>query len=168
MRKIYNIFYDIVIVVLILLVAAVLIPKLCFGCEMKAVLTGSMEPELPIGSLIVIRPVEYEDIQVGDDITFVRDQNLNLVTHRVVAKDDATRHITTKGIANNIPDAPTVYENVVGKVVFDIPLVGYLVIALETKKGKIIAGIVIIAFLLISTIIDKLLDDGSKSKTEEK
>lgn len=155
------------IVVLVLMLAAVLIPKLCFGVEMKAVMTSSMEPELPVGSLLIIIPTEYEDIHIGDDITFVRDENLTLVTHRVIAKDDAAQKITTQGIANNTADAPTSYQNVVGKVFFHIPYIGYLVILLSTTKGKIIAVILIIAVMLISLLTDKYSKEKSKATYED-
>lgn len=156
------------IIVLLLLLAAVLVPKLCFGVEMKAVMTSSMEPELPVGSLLVISPTEYNDIQIGDDITFVRDANLTLVTHRVISKDDETQKITTQGIANNVSDAPTSYENVVGKVVWSIPYIGYLVIFLGKPQGKIIAVTLIISLLAISFLIDNYSSDREKSKETNK
>ena len=156
------------VIVLLLLLAAVLVPKLCFGMEMKAVMTSSMEPELPVGSLLVISPTDYDDIQIGDDITFVRDANLTLVTHRVISKDDETQKITTQGIANNVSDAPTSYENVVGKVVWSIPYVGYLVIYLGKPQGKIIAVTVIISLLAISFLIDKYSSDKEKTNKNNK
>lgn len=156
------------IILLLLLLAAVLVPKLCFGFEMKAVMTSSMEPELPVGSLLVISPTDYDNIQIGDDITFVRDANLTLVTHRVISKDDETQKVTTQGIANNVPDTPTSYENVVGKVVWSIPYIGYLVIFLGKPQGKIIAVTLIISLLAISLLIDNYSSDREKSKETNK
>lgn len=122
---------------------------------MKAVLTSSMEPEIPVGSLVIINPVPYDDINIGDDITFIRDSNLTLVTHRVIKKDDETQQITTQGIANNSPDKPTSYVNVVGKVELHIKYIGYLVIWTSTLKGKIICGIIIAALVAFSILISK-------------
>lgn len=133
---------------------------------MKAVMTSSMEPELPVGSLLIITPTDYENIQIGDDITFVRDESLTLVTHRVIEKDNLSQKITTQGIANNTSDAPTSYQNVVGKVVWHIPYVGYLVIFLSTAQGKIISIILIVALLSISMLFDKY--DSKNSKQENK
>lgn len=135
---------------------------------MKAVMTSSMEPELPVGSLLIIVPSEYDDIHIGDDITFVRDEKLTLVTHRVIAKDDTTQKITTQGIANNTADAPTSYQNVVGRVVMHIPCIGYPVILLSTAKGKIIAVVLIIAIMSISILADKYSKDKLKETTDEK
>ena len=156
----------VLIVVLVLLLAAVLVPKLCLGVEMKAVMTSSMEPELPVGSLLVIVPADYEDINIGDDITFIRDENLTLVTHRVISKDDTSQKITTQGIANNTADAPTSYQNVLGKVALHIPYIGYAVILLSTTKGKIIAVILILALLSISILTDKYGKDKAKTTSD--
>ena len=159
MKKLGNIISNFLLAILILLLAAILTIRFIFNMELKAVLTPSMEPELPVGSLLLISPAAYQDIQIGDDITFVRDESLTLVTHRVVKKDDSTEQITTKGLANTTPDAPTSYDNVVGKVVFHIPLVGYIVIWTADLSGKIICGIIIAALVAVSIIFS-----GSKQK----
>ena len=155
MKKLVSFLSDILIILLLLTVGATLALKYIGHAEMKAVLTGSMEPELPVGSLLVILPVSYEEIQIGDDITCVRDQNLTLVTHRVIEKDDETKSITTQGIANNAPDTPTRYENVVGRVEYHVPYAGYLVIWTSDKKGKIICGILISALVAISLLFSQ-------------
>ncbi|MGN0536804.1 MAG: signal peptidase I [Acutalibacteraceae bacterium] len=155
MRKVGNVISTVLIVILAVLLCTVLVLKLCFGVEMKAVLTGSMEPELSVGSLLIITPTEYEDINIGNDITFVRDKNMTLVTHRVIAKDDENKQITTQGIANNTPDAPTSYDNVVGKVSFSIPYLGYIIIWTSDLKGKIIVCIIIAALVAISLFFGK-------------
>ncbi len=134
---------------------------------MKAVMTGSMEPDLPVGSLLIIKPAEYDEIKIGDDITFVRDRNLTLVTHRVIAKDDETQKITTQGIANNSADNPTSYGNVVGKVIFSIPYVGYFVIWTSDLKGKIICGIIIVALVALSILFSKPESEENAEKGKQ-
>lgn len=168
MRKAGNIISTVIIIILAVLLCTVLVMKLCFGVEMKAVLTGSMEPELPVGSLLIITPTQYEDINTGDDITFVRDKNLTLVTHRVISKDDANRQITTQGIANNTPDAPTSYDNVVGKVSLSIPYLGYIIIWTSDLKGKIIALIIIAALIAISIFLGKEPEKQKDSDENDK
>ena len=164
MKKPVNIISSVLLVAVAAALAAILVLKLICGMEMKAVMSGSMEPELPVGSLLVIKPVPYEEIEVGDDITFVRDANLTLVTHRVIEKDDSARLITTQGIANNTPDNPTSFDNVVGKVVFHIPLAGYLVIWTSTLQGKIIAGIIIVSLVATSLLFPDCKKGGKKQK----
>ena len=126
------------------------------GIELKAVLTGSMEPELPVGSLLIVAPTDFEKINVGDDVTFVADSNLTIVTHRVISKDNKDRKFTTQGIANNVADNPILYDNVVGVVRASIPMLGYIVIWLNTLMGKIIAiGIIALLFVLSMFTKDK-------------
>lgn len=168
LKKLLNILSTLIIILLTILLLAVLVPKLYFDVEMKAVMTSSMEPELPVGSLLIISPTDYDNIQIGDDITFIRDKNLTLVTHRVISKDDEQQTITTQGIANNVADAPTTYDNVVGKVVWHIPYLGYLVIWLGTPQGKIIAVVLIISLLAISLLFDKYSSDKEKETVKEK
>ncbi len=168
MKKVGNFLSTLLLVLLLAALAAVLVAKLLFGVEMRAVLTPSMEPELPVGSLLIIKPTAYEDIKIGDDITFVRDKKLTVVTHRVIEKDDETKHLTTQGIANNTADAPTIYENVIGKVVFHIPLVGYLIMWTSDLKGKIICGIIIAALVALSILLSETEKEEKESKKEEK
>lgn len=167
MKKVGNFLSTLLLVLLLAALAAVLVAKLLFGVEMRAVLTPSMEPELPVGSLLIIKPTAYEDIKIGDDITFVRDKKLTVVTHRVIEKDDETKHLTTQGIANNTADAPTIYENVIGKVVFHIPLVGYLIMWTSDLKGKIICGIIIAALVALSILLSETEKEEKESKKEE-
>lgn len=166
MKKLGSFLSDVIIMLLLLAVGAVLALKFIGNAEMKAVLTGSMEPELPVGSLLVILPVAYDDIQIGDDITCVRDASLTLVTHRVIEKDDDTQTITTQGIANNAPDSPTHYENVVGRVAYHVPYLGYLVIWTADLKGKIICGILIAALVAFSLLFSQ--EEGKSGANKNK
>ena len=159
-----NLFFKFLSNSLLVLLATCLVgvvtARLC-GIQFRAVLTSSMEPDLPVGSLIVIVPTAFEDIQVGDDITYVRDKNLTIVTHRVISKDETNHYLTTQGIQNNAPDVPTMYDNVIGVARFHIPVLGNLVIWLDTTWGKIIAFATVAALVLISLLFDS---DGKKEK----
>ena len=86
-----------------------------------------MEPAYPTGSLIYVRRCDAADVRVGDVITFVLNEELELATHRVVAIDEARRQFTTQGDANETPDGtPVAFENLVGTPVFAIPGLGYV------------------------------------------
>ncbi len=162
MKRLGQILSTFVIVILVICIVLVLVPKL-FGVHFFVVTSGSMEPDLPVGSIVVVVPTEYEDIQIGDDISFVRDKQLTVVTHRVIEKNDAEKELTTQGIANNVPDLPTIYENVVGVVIFNLPFVGNILQWIETLQGKIIAITVILALLIISLLIGKIVTNKKKN-----
>jgi len=98
-------------------------PKRIFGFSFCSVLTGSMQSEIPIGSLVLVRQVDPNTLEIGDDITYMRSANTT-VTHRIIDiienyQGTGKRGFQTKGIENTIPDLKIVMaDNIVGKVVF--------------------------------------------------
>lgn len=67
--------------------------------------------------MLVLKPVEFSDLQEGDVVTYIINGG-TMVTHRVVSIDRTAGTVTTKGDANNSEDAPVKKENIVGKVIF--------------------------------------------------
>ena len=119
------------------------------------VLTGSMLPEIDPKDVVVTKKVYGKDLKVGDIITFIpsdsRISNI-IVTHRILNKyyDATTNKYTyqTKGDANNTPDFTLAEDqNIIGKVIFKIPKVGYVQDLLATRGGLII--IVLIPSLIV-------------------
>jgi signal peptidase len=100
-----------------------------FGFSFFMVLTGSMEREIPEGSLVIVKQTEPNAVEVGDDITFLSDKD-NTITHRVIRiyenyEGSGARGFVTKGLENPMPDAEIVYaDNMVGRVVFHLAGVG--------------------------------------------
>jgi signal peptidase I len=93
------------------------------GHSMFRVMTGSMEPSIPLDSLIVVKKTEPSELEVGDVISFYsKDPSLDgaVNTHRIVAIEEDGGHysFTTKGDANNVEDHYTTTESdLIGKVV---------------------------------------------------
>jgi len=143
-----------------------------FGLRVDAVLSGSMEPELKVGSLVVTRSVEPETIAVGDIITF-RPTTVgeNLITHRVIGiGQSSSLYFETKGDANEDPDPFTVpARNLVGKISFHASYWGYATEFLKTPLGflfaVVIPGSILIALYIIS--IWRALTRNSKQKANE-
>lgn len=125
----------IVIIVAVILSALILtVPKL-FGRSVYHVESGSMAPEIPVGSLIYVKTVEPETIQQGDIITYVLEGST--ITHRVVENHFVEGEMVTKGDANEQEDIHLVpYANVVGKVSSHIPVLGKLLVVYSTGLGK--------------------------------
>ncbi|WP_370249435.1 signal peptidase I [Nocardioides sp.] len=112
------------------LVLTVLLPRVA-GAVPYTVLTGSMAPALPPGTLVVVRPVAPADVAVGDVVTYqLRSGEPTVVTHRVVQIDyDATGapRFVTRGDANTVPDAAPVQPvQVRGVVWYHLPWLGRL------------------------------------------
>lgn len=128
-----------------------------FGWRVDAVLSGSMEPQVMTGSMVVTRPLEPEAIEVGDIITFRQPMaDENLVTHRVIGiGQNSTFYFETRGDACDKPDPFTVpARNLVGKVSFHAPYWGYATEFLKTPVGFIFAlvipGSILIAMYIVS------------------
>ena len=144
MRTICSIISDGILIILGVIAAALLLPML-FGNRTLAVLSGSMEPKIPVGAAVYVQECSPYALEVGDIITYQMGSS-TLVTHRIVNIDEETQEITTQGDANHAPDsAPVAFASVVGKVVFWIPLLGYLSIYIKTPLG---CGILIVLILL--------------------
>ena len=126
-----------------------------FGWRVDAVLSGSMEPELKVGSLVVTRPVEPEEIEVGDIITFRQPTVTNgTVSHRVVnIFQNSPICFQTKGDANDRPDPIMVPgRNLIGEICLHIPMMGYFTEFLKTPAGFIF-GVVIPGLIITSLYI---------------
>jgi len=111
-----------------------------FGLGAAVVLSGSMETELSINDVIIVR--ESETYNINDIVVY--DNGREMIVHRIIEKKGDT--LTTKGDANNIPDEPISTQAVKGKVVFSIPHAGAAVKALRSPVG--IAVIILAAILL--------------------
>lgn len=125
MRRIFNILSWLVIVVIIGYIAVA--SPMLFGNRPVVVLTGSMEPSYPVGSLTYYHPATFEEIKIGDAITFKAGDSL--VTHRVEEKNDLSRNFITKGDNNETQDINPVEEvDLIGKTsTIAIPYLGYIV-----------------------------------------
>jgi len=148
-----------VTVVMIMMAAVFTYVAPHFGWRVDTVLTGSMEPRLKVGSLVVTVPVEPDTISVGDIITFwPATGERNTITHRVIGiTQNSPLRFETMGDANTKPDPNTVrQQNVVGKAHFTVPSVGFFTEFLKTPVGfifgMVIPGIIIIALYVASLV----------------
>ena len=103
-----------------------------FGIGASVVLSGSMEPALSVGDLLIV--AEKESYEVNDIVVY---QSGSLpVVHRVMEIDQET--VTTKGDANNANDDPFPVTAIKGKVILAVPLAGYVVWMLKSPVAIII------------------------------
>lgn len=123
------------------------------GLRSFVVLTGSMEPSLPVGSLIFTKT--QEEYKKGDIIAFSQG-DIN-VTHRIVSieNNSGLSQYQTKGDANNVEDKSLINsKDVLGKSVFLVPLVGKLVSFLRTPQGFVLLIIVPALLIIISEVLN--------------
>ncbi len=142
-----------------LVIILLLIPLFYFGYQIysgelqfKTVLSGSMSPTINAGDVVLISGINPEEIKEQDIITFREGETFT--THRVVEIVNNT--FRTKGDANEDPDTKLVKtEQVVGKVVFTIPFLGYFGHFVRTIPGFLIF-ILIPGILIIYSEIKKI------------
>ena len=129
-------------------------PPSVLGVTPMVVLSGSMSGDAPdhieAGDLIFAKPVQPEDLKIGDIITYM--EGKTVVTHRIIGinvGEDGKLLFDTKGDANNTADTDPVHQdNLVGIYTGRIPMVGDLAIFMQTPLGMIIfIGVPLVAFV---------------------
>lgn len=130
------------------------------GVRLFNVMSGSMEDTLPVGSVIIVAEQETEALAEGDIITFISNDPLfygEIVTHRIIEIADFQGSVMfiTKGDANEDRDqAAAIPANVIGKVVFNIPLLGYVLNFIRTKLGYFLICLLPCMVILVIEVIN--------------
>lgn len=123
--------------------------------KLYVVQSGSMEPTISTGSVIIVTP--KENYQVGDIITAQNTNNSGTFTHRISAIEEVSGAPTyqTKGDANESPDPElTTSTNVLGSPVFWLPFIGYVVSFAKTQTGFILLVIVPMTIIIYSELMN--------------
>jgi signal peptidase len=151
------------LIVIALAVITIVIPKVT-GSTPLTVLTSSMEPRLPPGTLLIIRPIAIKDIRIGDVVTYqIQSGKPQVITHRVTAIHTAStaggRTFTFKGDNNSDPDPMVVAQQIQGRLWYSLPWIGYASTALSGPYRSwaisAIAGLLLLyaATMLISAVV---------------
>lgn len=161
-----------ILVALVVVLAVLLVGARLVGFQVFTVLSGSMEPTYHTGSLIYVKDVDYKEIEAGQVITFMLDED-TVATHRVVEvvpdETDATvLRYRTKGDANDAEDGSLVhYKNVLGSPVFSIPKLGYLANFIQNPPGMYIAISAGAILLLLVFLPDLLFEEENKGEEKK-
>ena len=122
---------------------------------------GSMEPAIPLGSLVILEPVGPADLHVGDVVSFEA-SNGTVVTHRVtrLANLGQTSYFGTKGDANADPDPViTPVSAIIGRVNLTVPDAGYLMTLIHAPVGSLAVLLIAMTLLVIALLLDELAYD---------
>jgi signal peptidase I, archaeal type len=117
------------VLVMLLAAALIVVPWVAHATPLT-ILTSSMEPKLPPGTLIVVKPEPIDDIRIGDVMTYqIQAGKPAVVSHRVISistSSDGKRTFITKGDNNSAPDPTVVAAQVKGVVWYSVPWIGYV------------------------------------------
>lgn len=166
-KIIYYIFIIFVVVIVLFLIASIF--PITGNWKIMIVQSGSMEPAIKTGSVVITKPAaEYN---VGNIITFTLPQSPKRpITHRIneiKTEANAISYIT-KGDANNGPDQEEIKkENIIGKVLLSVPYLGYAVDVAKNPYG-FIAIIIIPALIIIYDEIKKIRNEVKKIRKKTK
>lgn len=163
----------VILAVVAVLAAAVVVPRIA-GATPYSILTGSMRPERPPGTLVVMKPVDTKDITIGTVVTYqLSSGKSTVVTHRVVgivrSSDNALR-FRTQGDANDAPDRELVRPvQIKGALWYDVPYLGYVNKYITGKERRLTMIIVVSGLLLYAAYMfsgslrDRLRKPGKHS-----
>ncbi len=180
-RRVVSILTTVVMVAALLLAALMVVPTL-LGFERYVIVSGSMVPTIPVGSVVYDEVVPVGDIEVGDIITFVPPPEYGIddpVTHRVVKITSAGKNSShpgerifqTKGDANEDVDP---WEMVLdgpdqARYVRHIPYVGYVYMALQVRWVQVVAiaipSIALIVYIIVT--LWRVSGDGVREQRRE-
>lgn len=122
--------------------------------------TGSMEPELSAGDLVIDMDVPYEQIRTGDIVTFR--QADAFVTHQVIRREGNA--LITKGFANNAEDKPVGPENYRGKMVASVPKLGRALVLFGSPVTLICMALVLFGLFYGRSIVNWIVAKTEKKK----
>ena len=135
--------FAVVLGVTALLAVGVVVPRVT-GATPYTILTSSMEPDLPPGTLVISRPVDPDEIGIGDVITYqLRSGEPAVVTHRVVSVGFTTAGdyvFVTQGDANARPDEePVRAVQVRGEAWYAVPYVGRVTSLIDNDDRRLLS-----------------------------
>lgn len=147
----------VLLALIILICIPLTIPRLA-GYQIYTVVSGSMEPAIPVGSLVYVHETEPSEVKEDDVIAFYSSSGSDsIITHRVVSNRIVSGEFVTKGDANAKEDVkPVSYANLVGKVELSIPILGGILAAVVTVPGKVAAASLIGISIILHVIAGKL------------
>ena len=167
-RTIYYVFITFIVAIACLLIVSTF--PITGNIKVMVVQSGSMAPAIKIGSIVVVKPVE--DYKIGDVISFGEATRIKApTTHRVydIKVVEGEPYYITKGDANNAPDQREVSKReIIGKVLFSVPYLGYAVDFAQKPLGFALI-IIVPAALIIFDEVKKIWQEVKlkKSKTEK-
>lgn len=143
--------------VLALAIVLAVVPRLLDGAALT-VLTGSMVPTYDPGDVVVVRGVKdaRTEVQVGDVISFQPlPDDPTLVTHRVVevrSTSEGPRWVT-RGDANGADDDPLQAKQIKAEVVYHVPWVGHVTLAVGQHRSTVVVGVAAALFLYAAWMV---------------
>lgn len=144
--------------IILLGVIAALVPVTVprfMGYEIYNVVSGSMEPEMPVGSIAYVKAIDPVMLEDGEIAAYATEGSV--IMHRVVSNHKVEGYLITKGDANEDEDIKEVqYANVRGRVVKHYPVIGQLMMLLANTLGKVLLLCLALCGVLLNVIAGRM------------
>ncbi len=176
-KKIFSIVSTVILVAVFVLLCVVFLARIfgdpsdgVMGFHVNVIATGSMEPEIKVGDIIISRSYHGQKLFRGDVITYVSPQGEmkgKLITHEIYDIDDSGDElvIITKGIASDKPDAPIGEEDIVSVMLYNTKLIKYIYKIITTPVGfAIFILLPLVASIVTEAVV--LIKQAKKKKNE--
>ncbi|MDI3329716.1 MAG: signal peptidase I [Micrococcus sp.] len=129
-----------------------IVVPLLTGSQTYSVLTSSMAPTYPPGTFLVVKPTEFDQLQVGDVVTFqIESGRPEVITHRIIgftASQDGERLLITQGDNNDVADPEPVKDiQVRGTLFYAVPYVGFVANALGNANRSTVVTVLAVALI---------------------
>ena len=146
------------LILAVLAIALITVLPQAFGMEVYNITSGSMEPVIPVGSIVFVRPVSSEEVSSieTDEVIAYKDGG-TVIVHRVVRNNVVEGEIIAKGDSNEDTDIlPVPYANVIGRVERHYPVLGDVMVISTTTAGKINLFIFALCGALLNILAGRL------------
>lgn len=150
MKRAFQIAGTVLFLVLILISLPFAVPRI-FHISVYEVVSESMAPDYPKGSVVYVKETNDSQIKEGMVITFsLGSDTTEVMTHRVVNVDEENRFFVTKGDANaDVDPEPVSFDRVIGVPVMTIPHIGALSVLFAGRTGKVLSGCLLLLVLVL-------------------
>jgi len=164
---------NVVIAIEIILIIVFYVPTI-FGLKTYVVTSGSMEPMYPVGSLIYVKNIQFNEVKENDVITFYMEDTDIVATHQVYEIDQVNKNFKTQGINNKdetgeiIKDVlPVKSSSLIGKPIVCIKYLGFVNRFITSQFILPLILILTAILVMIYYFIEKIME-GKYEKREKK
>ncbi len=180
LKKILNILSYVLFGFLLLILVITIITRISgrepqlFGFHINVIVSGSMEPELEIGDVIVGRSYRRgQELAVGDVITYRGEAGTfagKMITHEVIRIEEINgeRIITTQGTANNAADAPIGEDQILSVMVYKTFLIKYIYSIISSTAGFLLLVALPLVIIIVSEVVSIVKQLKEKDEEEDK
>lgn len=166
-KTIYYVIFAFIILIAVLLIVSIL--PITGNIKFLTVLSGSMEPAIKTGSIVLTKPIS--DYKIGDIITFgPTTKTTPPTTHRIaeIKVVGGEPVYITKGDANNSVDSREIKKSdIIGKTIVKVPYLGYVIDFVRKPIGFVLI-IVIPAVVIINDEIRKIWKEITRLRNKKK